>query len=127
MKKYLIITLLAVLPSSIFAIAGLGRSINQSMFSVGSSSSPLLIDNPVPGLDPLEVGSFANHGFENGFGLGGYLYLDIIPVIDLDVEVNTVGNLYNFSFVNPVSSLDSVQFAYVTGNTYITLQKSIFD
>ena len=127
MKKYLIITLLAVLPSSIFAIVGLGLSVNQSMFSVGSSSSPLLIDNPVPGLDPLEVGSFTHHGFENGFGLGGYLYLDIIPVIDLDVEVNTVGNLYNFSFVNPVSSLDSVQFAYATGNTYITIQKSIFD
>ena len=97
MKKYLIITLLAVLPSSIFAIVGLGLSGNQSMFSVGSSSSPLLIDNPVPGFDPLEVGSFTHHGFENGFGLGGYLYLDIIPVIDLDVEVNAVTNLYNFS------------------------------
>jgi len=128
MKKYLIITLLAVLPSSTFAIVGLGLSVNQSMFSVGSSSSPLLIDNPVPGLDPLEVGSFTHHGFENGFGLGGYLYLDIIPVIDLDVEVNAVGNLYNFSFLNmsPIS-LDSVQFAYAAANTYITIQKSVFD
>jgi len=118
---------LVVLPSSIFAIVGLGLSVNQSMFSVGSSSNPLLIDNPVPGLDPLEVGSFTHHGFENGFGFGGYLYLDIIPVIDLDVEVNTVGNLYNFSFINPVSNLDSVQFAYAAANTYITIQKSVFD
>ena len=104
MKKYLIITLLAVLPSSIFAIAGLGLSVNQSLFSVGSSSSPLLVE--VPGLDPMEVGRFTHHGFENGAGIGGYLYLDIIPVIDLDVEFNVVGNLYNFSFLNPVSNLD---------------------
>ena len=125
MKKYLIITLLAVLPSSIFAIAGLGLSVNQSLFSVGSSSSPLLVE--VPGLDPMEVGSFTHHGFENGAGIGGYLYLDIIPVIDLDVEFNVVGNLYNFSFINPVSNLDSVQFAYAAANTYITIQKSVFD
>ena len=120
MKKYLIITLLAVLPSSIFAIAGLGLSVNQSLFSVGSSSSPLLVE--VPGLDPMEVGSFTHHGFENGAGIGGYLYLDIIPVIDLDVEFNVVGNLYNFSFINPVSNLDSFQFAYAAANTYITIQ-----
>ncbi len=125
MKKYLIITLLAVLPSSIFAIAGLGLSVNQSLFSVGSSSSPLLVE--VPGLDPMEVGSFTHHGFENAAGIGGYLYLDIIPVIDLDVEFNVVGNLYNFSFINPVSNLDSVQFAYAAANTYITIQKSVFD
>ena len=125
MKKYLIITLLAVLPSSIFAIAGLGLSVNQSLFSVGSSSSLLLVE--VPGLDPMEVGNFTHHGFENGAGIGGYLYLDIIPVIDLDVEFNVVGNLYNFSFLNPVSNLDSVQFAYAAANTYITIQKSVFD
>ena len=124
MKKYLIITLLAVLPSSIFAIAGLGLSVNQSLFSVGASSSPLLVE--VPGLDPMEVGSFTHHGFENGAGIGGYLYLDIIPVIDLDVEFNVVGNLYNFSFINPVSNLDSVQFAYAAANIYITIQKSVF-
>ena len=116
---------MAVLPSSIFAIAGLGLSVNQSLFSVGSSSSPLLVE--VPGLDPMEVGSFTHHGFENAAGIGGYLYLDIIPVIDLDVEFNVVGNLYNFSFINPVSNLDSVQFAYAAANTYITIQKSVFD
>ena len=125
MKKYLIITLLAVLPSSIFAIAGLGLSVNQSLFSVGSSSSPLLVE--VPGLDPMEVGSFTHHGFENGAGIGGDFYLDIIPVIDLGVEFNVGGDLYNFSFINPVSNLDSVQFAYAAANTYITIQKSVFD
>lgn len=124
MKKFLLITLLAILPSSIFAIAGLGLSVNQSLFSVGSSQSPLMVD--VLGQE-TQVGTFTHHGFENGGGIGGYLYLDIIPVIDLDVEFNVVGNFYNFSFVNPVSNLDSVQFAFGAANTYITIQKSVFD
>jgi len=126
MKKYLMITFLAILPSSIFAIAGLGVSANQSLFSVSSSQSPLLVDNPLGG-DPLEVGSFTHHGFDNGFGFGGYLYLDIIPVIDLDAEFNLVANTYEFSFVNPVSTLDKEQFGFLSGNTYVTIQKSLFD
>ena len=129
MKKYLIIGFLAVLPSMIFAIAGLGISLNQSMFSVGSSQSPLLIDNPLGG-DQLEVGSFTHHGFDNGVGIGGYLHLDIIPVIDLDVEYNIVGNTYKFSFDNQLTTgveIDQASFAYITGNTYITIQKSVFD
>jgi len=129
MKKYFIITLFAVLPSSIFAIAGLGLSVSQSLFSVGSSQSPLLVDNPLGGAQ-VEVGSFTHHGFENGFGIGGYLHLDIIPVIDLDVEYNIVGNTYKFSFDNELTTdveINEASFAYATGNAYITIQKSVFD
>ena len=125
MKFFLVITFLAILPSGIFAIAGVGVSGNQSLFSVSSSQSPLLVDNPLG--DPLEVGSFTHHGFDNGFGFGGYLYLDVIPVIDLDVEFNFVGNTYEFSFENPITTIDKEQFGFVSGNTYITIQKSLFD
>ena len=127
MKKYLTVLLFAALPSSIFSIAGLGISVNQSLFSVGESSSPLVVDIPSPN---TEVGSFTHHGFDNGFGLGGYLYLDIIPVFDLDVEYNFVGNTYKFSFDNeltPNVEIDEKSFAYLSGNTYITIQKSVFD
>ena len=65
MKKFLLITLLAILPSSIFAIAGLGLSVNQSLFSVGSSQSPLMVD--VLGQE-TQVGTFTHHGFENRGG-----------------------------------------------------------
>tara|TARA_S200000501_G_scaffold25072_2_gene21797 strand:+ start:92425 stop:93129 length:705 start_codon:yes stop_codon:yes gene_type:complete len=125
MKKKLVFLVIGILPTSIFSIAGLGISINQSMVKVGQSESKILVDNPLG--DPIEAGSFTHHGFENGFGFGGYLYLDIIPVVDLDVEYNLVVNDYKFSFQNAASKIENVSFPYATGNLYVTVQKSVFD
>ena len=81
MKKFLIGIMISALPTSIFAIGGFGLSVNSSTFSVDAGSSDLMVES-------IKVGSFSYDGFENGFGLGGYLYLDIIPVVDLDIEYN---------------------------------------
>tara|TARA_Y100000996_G_C22435405_1_gene607484 strand:- start:44 stop:295 length:252 start_codon:yes stop_codon:yes gene_type:complete len=83
MKKRFVILVMGIFPTFIFAIAGLGLSINQCMVKVGQSESKILVDNPLG--DPIEAGSFTHHGFENALGFGGYIYLDIIPVVDLDV------------------------------------------
>ena len=125
MKKKLVFLVIGILPTSIFSIAGLGISINQSMVKVGQSESKILVDNSLG--DPIEVGSFTHHGFENGFGFGGYLYLDIIPVVDLDVEYNLVVNDYKFSFQHVASKIENVSVPYATGNLYVTVQKSVFD
>ena len=84
MKKFLIGIMIAVLPTSIFAIGGFGLSVNSSTFAVDAGSSDIMVEN-------IKVGSFSYDSFENGGGIGGYLYLDIIPVVDLDIE-------YNFNF-----------------------------
>ena len=120
MKKFLIGIMISALPTSIFAIGGFGLSVNSSTFSVDAGSSDLMVEG-------IKVGSFSYDGFENGVGLGGYLYLDIIPVVDLDIEYNFTGNVYNFTFENAVTTSETQEFAFAAGSMFITIQKSVFD
>ena len=113
-----------ILSSQVFAIAGFGINLNQSMFSIDKSTSPLLIDNPAGG-DPLNVGSFTQNSFNNGYGIGGYLYIDAIPVVDIDIEGSIIGSLYDFSFANAVDTVNQ-QFGWADASGYITLHKKIF-
>ena len=115
---------LFIISSQVFAIAGFGLNLNQSMFSIDKSTSPLLIDNPAGG-DPLNVGSFTQNSFNNGYGVGGYLYIDAIPVVDIDIEGSIIGSLYDFSFANAVDTVNQ-QFGWADASGYITLQKKIF-
>ena len=120
MKKFLIGIMIAVLPTSIFAIGGFGLSVNSSTFSVDAGSSDLMVEG-------IKVGSFSYDSFENGGGIGGYLYLDIIPVVDLDIEYNFTGQVYNFTFENAVTTAEPQEFAFLAGSMFITIQKPIFD
>ena len=125
MKKLILSFLpIFILSSQVFAIAGFGLNLNQSMFSIDKSTSPLLIDNPDGG-DPLNVGSFTQNSFNNGYGVGGYLYIDAIPVVDIDIEGSIIGSLYDFSFANAVDTVNQ-QFGWADASGYITLQKKIF-
>ncbi len=125
MKKLILSFLpIFILSSQVFAIAGFGINLNQSMFSIDKSTSPLLIDNPAGG-DPLNVGSFTQNSFNNGYGVGGYLYIDVIPVVDIDIEGSIIGSLYDFSFANAVDTVNQ-QFGWADASGYITLQKKIF-
>jgi len=119
MKKFLIGIMISALPTSIFAIGGFGLSVNSSTFSVDAGSSDLKVEG-------MKVGSFSYDSFENGGGIGGYLYLDIIPVVDLDIEYNITGNEYNFTFENAVTS-ESQKFIFAAGSMFITIQKPVFD
>ena len=125
MKKLILSFLpIFILSSQVFAIAGFGLNLNQSMFSIDKSTSPLLIDN-LDGGDPLNVGSFTQNSFNNGYGVGGYLYIDAIPVVDIDIEGSIIGSLYDFSFANAVDTVNQ-QFGWADASGYITLQKKIF-
>jgi len=120
MKKFLMVIMIVAIPTSIFAIGGFGLSVNSSTFSVDSGSSDLMVED-------LKVGSFSYDSFENGVGIGGYLYLDIIPVVDLDIEYNFTGQVYNFTFENAVTTAEPQEFAFLAGSMFITIQKPIFD
>ena len=120
MKK-LIQTFLPILiiTSQVFAIAGFGISANQSLFNVDANTSDLTLT------DGSKVGSFSSSKYSNGYGLGGYLYIDVIPFIDIDIEGNSIISKYDFSFANPV---DTVNKQLITGSLsgYITAQKKLF-
>ena len=120
MKKFLFSIMIAILPTSIFAIGGFGLSVNSSTFSVDAGSSDLMVEG-------IKVGSFSYDSFENGGGIGGYLYLDIIPVVDLDIEYNFTGQIYDFTFENAVTTSETQEFAFLAGSMFITIQKPVFD
>ena len=120
MKKFLIGIIIVALSSTVFAIGGLGLSVNSSSFSVDAGSSDLMVEG-------LNVGSFSYDGFENGGGIGVYLYLDIIPVVDLDIEYSFTGQVYDFTFKNAVTPSETSEFAFAAGSMFITLQKPVFD
>ena len=110
-----------IISSQVFAIAGFGLHLDRSMYSVAETTTPLIVE------DLGEVASITHHGFDNGFGIGGYLYIDAIPVIDIDLEGNLLISPYDFSFIqNNVVSLDKKQFGWVAGSGYLTLQKKLF-
>lgn len=128
MKKIIIFLIPFFIISKLFAIAGIGLSVNQSIFNVDESSNPIFVDNPLGG-DQIEIGSFTHHGFQNGFGLGGYVYIDIIPFIDIDIEGNFMANIYNFSFDNQLTEdveLDDFEFGWFAGSIFITAHRKIF-
>ena len=78
-------------------------------------------------VEGIKVGSFSYDSFENGGGIGGYLYLDIIPVVDLDIEYNFTGQVYNFTFDNALTTSETQEFAFLAGSMFITIQKPVFD
>ena len=112
-----------IIYSQAFAIAGFGVSANQSLFSIDKNTVPLFPDTP-------SLGEFTHHGMNNGYGLGGYLYIDAIPFVDIDIEGNFVASTYNFSFGNPLmeasgTTIDNMQFAWISGSGYLTVKRKL--
>ena len=120
MKKLILSFLpIFILSSQVFAIAGFGLNLNKSMYSVAESTSLLTVEN-------VEVATITQHEFENGVGIGGYLYIDAIPMVDLDIEGSLIISPYKFSFNNDaLTSIDKQQFGWVDASGYITLQKKL--
>ena len=120
MKKLIQIFLpFFIISSQVFAIAGFGLHLDRSMYSVAETITPLTVEG-------VNVASITHHGFDNGFGIGGYLYIDAIPVIDIDLEGNLLVSPYDFSFSNDAISIDKKKFGWVDAAGYITIQKKLF-
>jgi len=120
MKKNIIcLFTLLILTSQMFALAGFGLNLNQSLYNVDKSSSALEVGG-------LEVGQITQESFSNGYGVGGYLYVDAIPFIDLDIEGSITGSLYDFKFTNQLANPIEEQFAWASTSIYITAKKKLF-
>jgi hypothetical protein len=120
MKQYktlLIGIVLAVLPfNSASAIIGFGIQGGNSVFSVGARS----LEN-TDALATIDTGPF-----ENSNNLGIYLYLDIIPFVDLEVDASIFGQEYDFTFSNRVVSNYGPYQAYWGGTSiYFTARRKI--
>ena len=119
MKQYktlLIGIVLAVLPSnSASAIIGFGIQGGQNVFSVGERS----LEN-TGALATIDTGPFENSG-----NLGIYLYLDIIPFVDLEVDASIFGQEYDFTFGNRLGNVGPYQAYWGGTSIYFTARRKI--
>ena len=120
-KKILVLTIILT-STGLFAIGGFGLQVGQSSFSVAESS-------PVSGITGVTL---TNGSFDGAYVLGGYLYIDAIPFIDLEVDANITGNTYDINFSNnsgldgAVAEMDLIPFGWISTNVYYTLRKKVF-
>ena len=78
MKRLISILLISLIPSSIFAIGGLGLNLSQGSFSVDASYPK----TDIPGV------TLMNGPFDGSFGFGGYVYIDLIPFVDIEFGIS---------------------------------------
>jgi hypothetical protein len=117
MKRVLILMMMA---SSLYGFVGLGLTGGTNSISHSAGSSSLLVDDNV-------VGSFSYDGFDNATSIGGYLYIDALPIVDVDIEVNVKVAPYYFNFnqLSGTSSQDSLAFSWASASFYMTVQKDL--
>ena len=117
MKKYILTFLFIVIPTGLFAIAGFGLQVAQGQMKVEES---VLGGADIPGV------TLTNGAFENAFAIGAFLYVDIIPVIDLEVDFQAMANTYDINFKNDFGTMDPIPFGWASVNTYFTVRKDVF-
>ena len=113
MNKIVSISIFLLLISRGYSLAGFGLNLNQTMFGVDETTNP--------------IGTIGSYGYEKisgGNGLGGYLYIDAIPFIDIDLEFSGFGTTYNYSVtIDRTQTSYSLPFGSLAG--YLTMQKKI--
>ena len=115
MKKLITVFFISLIPTSMFAIGGFGLNLSQGSFSVDASYPK----TDIPGV------TLMNGAFDGSFGFGGYVYIDLIPFVDIEFEANGHGNLYDIEFQNAFGEMPSLEFAWVSANTYTTVRKKV--
>ena len=109
------LVIIIITSTGLFAIGGFGLQVGQSSFSVAESS-------PESGLPDVTL---TNSSFDGAFVFGGYLYIDAIPFIDIEVDANVRGNSYDINFENLAGPMDPINFGWVSADVYYTLRKKV--
>lgn len=91
-----------------------------SLFAVGGAGLHIVTDQV--SVSSVNEGNFGRAGFDNPMGIGGYLYLDAIPFVDLDLEFQAAGKDYAIDYYGaPLGD-----FAWARASYYFTVKKTIF-
>ncbi len=101
------------------AILGLGINVGQDSYALSGETYSNLFG--VSGIN------LVREDMAKPLGIGAYLYLDIIPIVDLELGFDLYGNTYNYTFDNPVSG-DQIEedLAWVRSTTWVSVQKTLF-
>ena len=103
-----------ILSSQVFAIAGFGAYGDFDLLKYPAGSS-----------GDLETYGVEYNGFDNAKGFGFLFYIDAIPVVDLEADIEFVGNLYEYTPYLAGIPLASEDLPWGRVSTYVTLRKEI--
>ncbi len=114
MKNFKIILLITILStSSLFAIGGIGFYGGQGMLTIASSK------------DINSIATVTTGEFSNPLQAGLYLYIDAIPFIDIEADIQATWSEYEFDFSNALGAVGPYNSYWGGVSTYITLRKKI--
>ena len=116
MMKKIIQTFLPIfiLSSQVFAIAGFGAYGDFDLLKYPAGSS-----------GDISAYGVEYNGFDNAKGFGFLFYIDAIPVVDLEVDIEFVGNLYEYTPYLAGIPLASEDLPWGRVSTYVTIRKEI--
>ncbi|MFH1853179.1 MAG: hypothetical protein ABIA75_12630, partial [Candidatus Neomarinimicrobiota bacterium] len=128
MKSKLLIILMTglfLLPlAPAYGFIGFGLTVLQEMAAVDAYSESQT--------SALGTAILTRDAFENPAGVGGYLYLDFLPFVDLEADFQVALGTYKFNFSNYLpngvfiaGTPDAAEFAYARGSAYITVRKKL--
>ncbi len=103
-----------ILSSQVFAIAGFGAYGDFDLLKYPAGSS-----------GDISTYGVEYEGFDNPKGFGFLFYIDAIPVVDLEVDIEFVGNLYEYTPYLAGIPLASEDLPWGRVSTYVTIRKEI--
>jgi len=103
-----------ILSSQVFAIAGFGAYGDFDLLKYPAGSS-----------GDISAYGVEYNGFDNAKGFGFLFYIDAIPVVDLEADIEFVGNLYEYTPYLLGSAQTSQELPWGRVSTYVTIRKEI--
>ncbi|MBT5956335.1 MAG: hypothetical protein HOG97_06190, partial [Candidatus Marinimicrobia bacterium] len=86
------IVILMMMTNSLYGFVGFGVTGGMNTINNSGGVSDIIseLDEEIP------IGDFTNDGFKGATSLGGYLYVDALPFVDIDFEVGVEVAPYKF-------------------------------
>ena len=114
MKKTFPLFVFSLFISQAFSIAGFGAYGNLDLLKYPSGISG---DKTTSGVEYV--------GFDNPNGFGLMLYIDVIPVIDLEIDMEVIGNMYKYIPYIGGQALPEGELPWGRAGFYFTARKEI--
>ena len=121
MKKMLSVLVMALIPSSVFALAGFGVQLGSDLSKLGSYSF-----SEGSGLTEVTINTYEMESNPGSFG--GYAFIDLFGFA-LEAEAEGALGQYEFDFTNAFlpEMEEKIPFVWGRGSYSFTLKKNIMD
>ena len=117
MIKKCVALFLAINISSLYAILG-GIGINgvQDSFTLDGASFE----------GPGSIATVTRTDINSPVGLGGFVYLTVIPFVDFEAGINVTGSIYNYSYSDLLGNNQDIEIPMAKVTWNLSAQRPIF-